>query len=71
MAHELAEYGRQIILRQHMCAHRVDEFLAIFAALEGVRRQGGEAGCAPVGPYFGRAGEHAHSMGYEQAVHPN
>jgi hypothetical protein len=60
MAHELAEYGRQTILRQHMCAHRVDEFLAIFAALEGVRPQGGEARCAVVGSYVGRAGEHAH-----------
>jgi phosphatidylserine/phosphatidylglycerophosphate/cardiolipin synthase-like enzyme len=37
MAHELAEHGRETILRRHMCAHRVDEFLAIFAELEGVR----------------------------------
>lgn len=37
MAHELAEHGRETILRRHMCVHRVDEFLAIFAELEGVR----------------------------------
>jgi spore maturation protein CgeB len=46
MAHELAEHGRQTILRRHTCAHRVDELLAIYAELEGARPQPGETRCA-------------------------
>jgi spore maturation protein CgeB len=46
MAHELAEHGRQTILRRHTCAHRVDELLAIYAELEGARPQAGEIRCA-------------------------
>ena len=46
MAHELAGHGRQTILRQHTCAHRVDELLAIYAELEGARPQAGETRCA-------------------------
>jgi spore maturation protein CgeB len=46
MAHELAEYGRQTILRRHTCAHRVDELLAIYAELEGAWPQAGETRCA-------------------------
>jgi spore maturation protein CgeB len=37
MARELAEHGRQTILRRHTCAHRVDELLAIYAELGGAR----------------------------------
>jgi spore maturation protein CgeB len=46
MAHELAEHGRQTILRRHTCAHRVDELLAIYAELGGTRPQAGATGCA-------------------------
>jgi spore maturation protein CgeB len=46
MAHELAEHGRQTILRRHTCAHRVDELLAIYAELEGARPQPGGTRCA-------------------------
>lgn len=46
MAHELAEHGRQTILRRHTCAHRVDELLAIYAELEGARAQARETRCA-------------------------
>ena len=46
MAHELAEHGRQTILRRHTCAHRVDELLAIFAELEGAWPRAGENRCA-------------------------
>jgi spore maturation protein CgeB len=37
MARDLAEHGRQTILRRHTCAHRVDELLAIYAELAGTR----------------------------------
>jgi spore maturation protein CgeB len=46
MARELAEHGRQTILSRHTCAHRVDELLAIYAELKGVRPQAGNAPCA-------------------------
>jgi spore maturation protein CgeB len=46
MAHELAEHGRQTILRRHTCAHRIDELLAIYSTLEGARGQAGEIRCA-------------------------
>jgi spore maturation protein CgeB len=45
MAHELAEHGRQTILRRHTCAHRVDELLAIAAELDGIRLPAAEATC--------------------------
>lgn len=60
MAHELAEHGRETILRRHMCVHRIDEVLAIFAELEGARPQAVETRCAAVSPYVGRAGENVH-----------
>lgn len=35
MAAELARHGRETILSRHTCAHRVDQLLAIHAALDG------------------------------------
>ena len=38
MRRELAEHGRQTILRRHTCGHRVDELFAIVEALGGEHR---------------------------------
>jgi spore maturation protein CgeB len=46
MAHELAGHGLQTLLTRHTCAHRVDELLAIYAELQGVRAEAAEAKCA-------------------------
>jgi spore maturation protein CgeB len=46
MARELAEHGRQTILKRHTCAHRVDELLAIDAELAGARREVAVVPCA-------------------------
>jgi spore maturation protein CgeB len=46
MAHELAEHGRQTILSRYMCAHRVDELLAMYAELSGEQLEGMKDKCA-------------------------
>jgi spore maturation protein CgeB len=39
LARALAEHGRRTIVARHTCAHRVDELLQIYAALEPLRQK--------------------------------
>ena len=57
LAGNLARHGRRTILARHTCAHRVDELLAIYHEVEGVRS--GLAGTGPAVPLDARDEEAA------------